>query len=71
MQFIKGLFTKQKLIVIGLISLVSIGALGAMGEFSGKKNGIISSLAEKVGLKKKEVPASETNPSQIRKPKAV
>ncbi|NJM52593.1 MAG: hypothetical protein HC846_03860 [Blastocatellia bacterium] len=45
---------KQKFLAIGILALLSIGVLGAMGEFSSeKKGGILSGLAETVGLKEK------------------
>ncbi len=55
---------RTRLLAVGMIALLTIGALGAMGEFSSKKNGIISNLAETVGLKKKEVPSTENLPPQ-------
>ncbi|HRH40128.1 MAG TPA: hypothetical protein PKY82_00715 [Pyrinomonadaceae bacterium] len=53
------LSVKQKLFSVGLMSLLTIGALGAMNEYSGNKNGIFSSVAEKVGLKSKETTTTE------------
>lgn len=53
-NLVKRMSGKQKLFAFGLSSLLAIGALGAMSEFSGNKNGIISNLAETVGLKKKD-----------------
>lgn len=47
---------RQKLLITGMIALLAIGALGAIDELTGnKKSGIISSLAETIGLKKKEM----------------
>ena len=55
---------KQKLIALGILTLLSIGALGAIGEFSGgKKGGILSSLAETVGLKEKSNKGDSLNES--------
>lgn len=64
----KTMSGRQKFLVVGIIALLAIGALGAMGEFSGKKNGIISHLAETVGLKQKEVNSSETYQPQTGTP---
>lgn len=51
---VKAMSGKQKLMAFGVIALLAIGALGAMNEFSGnKQGGIISNIAETVGLKEK------------------
>lgn len=49
---VRGLFKKEKLLVIGLIALLSLGALGAMASIT-DKNGenLFSKLAVTVGLK--------------------
>lgn len=45
---------KQKILAIGVVGLLSIGVLGAMGEFSSeKRGGVLSGIAETIGLKKK------------------
>lgn len=57
---VKAMSGKQKLFAIGIVALLTIGAFGAMGEFSSeKKNGILSGIAETVGLKKKEATSTE------------
>lgn len=51
----KGLTGKKKLVVLGITILLSIGAFGAINEYSGnKQGGVLSGLAEKIGLKQKE-----------------
>jgi F5/8 type C domain len=53
-HFWKTSSIKQKLITVGILALLSLGALGAMGEFSDdKKGGILSGIAETIGLKEK------------------
>jgi hypothetical protein len=71
MNFIKESTVKQKLIAFGIIALLSIGALGAMGTFSDNKQSgeIISSLAEKVGLKEKTVENTVDPNAQTATPK--
>lgn len=59
LKTVRAMSGKQKLASVGLISLLTIGALGAMNEYSGNKKGVISSLAEKVGLSK-EMPSTES-----------
>jgi hypothetical protein len=54
LHFWKTSSIKQKLIAMGILALLSLGALGAMGEFSDdKKDGILSGIAETIGLKEK------------------
>lgn len=48
----KAMSGKQKLVAFGIIVLLSLGAFGAMS--SRNKNGILSNLAESVGLKEKK-----------------
>lgn len=62
-NLVKGMSGRQRLLDLGIVALLTIGALGAVGEFSGEKKGIISSLAETVGLKKK-AGSAETNQPQ-------
>jgi hypothetical protein len=54
LHFWKTSSIKQKLLTVGILALLSLGALGAMGEFSDdKQGGILSGIAETIGLKEK------------------